>query len=98
MGSHRKDKGKEVADFCDQQGIDIAELAMQFVLAHEYVAVTLVGMSKKRHVQTNLKALESNFSEEILKRVLNKIKPVANVVWQEGIPENFEPNAIPKKI
>jgi len=45
---------KKAAQFCREKGINISDLALQFAFSHKYVAVTLVGMSKVRHVKANL--------------------------------------------
>ena len=83
--------------YCLRRGVNISELAMQFALAHEYVSTTLVGMSKVRHVARNLEMLKVPLNRKLLEVVLNIIKPVANICWQEGIPENFEPGAVPQQ-
>ena len=67
---------------------------MQYVLQHDYVATTLVGMSKVRHVDNNVKSVGVAPDPEILAEVLQMIRPVANVVWIEGLPENQDPGAV----
>jgi L-galactose dehydrogenase len=88
--------GEKVAQYCRSQGVDIADLAMQFALQYEDVATTLVGMSKVRHVDLNIKSVGVRPDPELLAEVLAMIKPVANVVWQEGRPENHDPGAVEK--
>ena len=88
---------QKAAQYCRSKGVDISELAMQFALAHEYVSTTLVGMSKVRHVARNLKMLEAPLDKELLEEILNIIKPVVNICWQEGIPEKFDPDAVPQQ-
>ncbi len=90
------DVGQQVALYCRSRGVDIADLAMQFVLAYEGVATTLVGMSKVRHVDANVKAVGVAPDPELLAEVRAMITPVADVIWQEGRPENYDPGAIPK--
>ncbi len=89
--------GEQVAAYCREQGADIADLAMRFVLQHEAVATTLVGMSKVRSVERNLKAVGKEPDPELLAAVLEMIEPVANVVWKEGRPENDDPGAVEKQ-
>ena len=88
--------GQKVARYCRSQGVDIADLAMQFALQYEGVATSLVGMSKVRHVEMNLKSVGVAPDPELLANVLAMIEPVANVVWQEGRPENYDPGAVEK--
>jgi L-galactose dehydrogenase len=85
---------EEAAAYCRSQGADIADLAMRFALQHEYVATTLVGMSKVRSVKRNLAAVGQAPDPEPLATVLAMIEPVANVVWVEGRPENDDPGAV----
>jgi len=88
---------QEAARFCREQGVDISDLAMQFALAHKDVAVTLVGMSKVRHVETNVKMVGVEADAQLLAKVLEILKPVANIYWKEGLPENDDPGAVAKR-
>jgi L-galactose dehydrogenase len=87
----------EVAKLCRQHGTTLSELAMQFALAHKDVAITLVGMSKLRHVDANVRIVGTQADPRLLAEVLEMIKPVANIYWKEGLPENDEPGAIDKR-
>jgi L-galactose dehydrogenase len=89
--------GQQVAEYCRGQGVDIADLAMQFVLQHDVVATTLVGMSKVRSVERNLRSVGVAPDPELLAKVLEMIGPVANVCWKEGRPENDDPGAVEKQ-
>jgi L-galactose dehydrogenase len=89
--------GRQVAEYCRSRGVDIADLAMQFALQYGAVATTLVGMSKTRHVDQNIKAVGLAPDPELLADVLAMIQPVANVVWKEGRPENDDPGAVEKQ-
>ncbi len=86
--------GQRVARYCRAKGVDIADLALQFALQHDYVATTLVGMSKVRHVDNNVKSVGVAPNPEVLAAVLQMIEPVVNVVWIEGRPENQDPGAV----
>lgn len=91
------EKSREVADWCRSQGVDIADLAMQYALAYDDVATTLVGMSKVSHVDSNVKAVGVAPDPRLLAEVQAMIRPVADVVWREGRPENDDPGAVPKQ-
>jgi L-galactose dehydrogenase len=86
-----------VAQLCRERGTTISDLAMQFALAHKEVAITLVGMSKVRHVEANIKIVGTEADSDLLAEVLEMIKPVANIYWKEGLPENDDPGAIEKR-
>ena len=89
--------GQQVAGYCRSQGVDVADLAMQFALQHETVATTLVGMSKVRSVERNLRSVGVAPDPEMLAAVLAMIEPVANVCWKEGFPKNNDPGAVEKQ-
>jgi L-galactose dehydrogenase len=91
------DVGQQVAAYCRSQGVHTADLAMQFALQHETVATTLVGMSKTEHVDRNVRAVGVVPDPELLAAVLTMVRPVANVCWKEGRPENDDPGAVEKQ-
>jgi len=87
----------EVAQLCRRRGTTISTLAMQFALAHKDVAITLVGTSKVRHVEENLKVVGTELDLELLTEVLQIVEPVANICWKEGLGENDDPGAVDKR-
>jgi L-galactose dehydrogenase len=89
--------GKKAADWGRDNGIDIADLAMQFALDHPHVATTLVGMSKTKHVESNLKWVGVKPDQEILKEVMKIIEPVKDINWVTGRLENNDPGSIDMK-
>ncbi len=91
------DAARSAARHCRERGVDVADLAMQFVLAHEDVATTLVGMSKVRHVERNVETVGVAPDRELLDEVLDIIRPVANLCWQSGRPENDDPDAVERQ-
>lgn len=91
------DAAAQVADLCREYDTTISELAMQFALAHEDISMTLVGTSKIRHVKANLEIIGKKADPELLEKALKIIKPVANIYWKEGLPENDDPGAVDKR-
>jgi L-galactose dehydrogenase len=89
--------GRQVAELCRRRGVDIATLALQFALQNEAVATTLVGMSQVSEVKQNLSVIGIAPNPELLAEVRAVIEPVANLVWQEGRPENYSPGAVEKQ-
>ena len=88
---------RRAAQYCQSQGKDISELALQFALAYAPVSTTLVGMSKVCHVARNLEMLNVPLDHSLLELVLDILAPVANIYWQEGLRENFDPGAVPQQ-
>ncbi|HUW18807.1 MAG TPA: aldo/keto reductase [Sedimentisphaerales bacterium] len=88
---------REAARLCREHDTTISNLAMQFALAHKDVAVTLVGMSKVHHVEANVRIVGTKADPELLAKVLEMIKPVANICWKEGLAENDDPGAVDKR-
>jgi L-galactose dehydrogenase len=83
-----KQAGAAAADLCRTRGVDIADLALQFALAHPYTATTLVGMSMEGHVERNVEASQKAPDPVLLKEVLQLIAPVADMTWPCGKAEN----------
>lgn len=86
----------EAAQWCAQRGVDISDLAMQFALSYERVGTTLVGMSKVAHVERNVANVGIAPDPQLLAEVQALLAPVADICWQEGLPENYEPGAVAK--
>ncbi len=89
--------GRQVAEYCRSRGADLSQLALQFALQHHGVATTLVGMSRVRHVDRNIRSIGDPPDPELLASVLAMIRPVANICWKEGRPENDDPGAVEKQ-
>jgi L-galactose dehydrogenase len=91
------DVSRQVVSACREAGLDVADVAFRFCLDHPGVATTLVGMSKQRHVESNLRALERKNDPALLKRLAGIIAPVKNVMWTQGRPENNDPNWVERR-
>ncbi len=83
----------QIASLCKSHGVDIADVAMRFALDHSDIATTIVGMSKQKHVENNLKVLTARNDPELLERIQTLAAPIKNLMWFEGRPENNLPNA-----
>lgn len=80
--------GPKIAELCREYGVNVADVAMRFALDHPYVAMTVVGMSKLRHVQQNVKVLDFKNEPELIAKIEELVAPVKNKMWFEGRPEN----------
>jgi L-galactose dehydrogenase len=79
---------KRAADICDRVGADLSQVALRFCFDHPYVSSTLVGMTTRQEVETNLKLLQAKSDPELLKQIRSAIGMDFNVVWSSGRPEN----------
>jgi L-galactose dehydrogenase len=82
------DVGLKLAALCREHGVNVADVAMRFALDHPYVATTIVGMSKLRHVEQNVKVLGFKNAPELMAKIEKLVAPVKNRMWFEGRPEN----------
>jgi L-galactose dehydrogenase len=80
--------GPKIAALCREHGVDVADVAMRFALDHPHVATTIVGMSKLRHVEQNIKVLDFKNDPGLLDKIEKLVAPVKNKMWFEGRPEN----------
>lgn len=91
------DKAREIARLCQEKGVRIETVAMQFALACPAAHTTLVGMSKVENVRRNVELLETEPDRDLLAEILHRVEPVAGICWQEGIPENHDPGSMVNK-
>jgi len=80
--------GRKVAALCRSEGVDIAQLALRFCLDYPHVASTLVGMSKVRHLEANVKAVDFEIDPGLMRKIETLVEPVKNRIWPSGKPEN----------
>ena len=83
-----REAGRKAAEFCRDQGVDIADVAMRFCLDHPYVSSTLVGMGSTGEVEASLMVLRTHTDPELLHQVEAILAPAFNYVWPSGCQEN----------
>ncbi|MEO2204483.1 aldo/keto reductase [Paenibacillus pabuli] len=81
----------EAAQFCAEQGTNIAMLAVQFATANEQIPTTLVSSASELNIRHNAAWVDEPLDEELLAEVLRILAPVHNVTWASGRPEYNEP-------
>lgn len=82
------DAAREAAEWCERRGASLPDVALRFALANETVATTLVGMRRESDVEANVAALRRGPDPEILAGVESILRPVRDVEWPSGLPEN----------
>jgi len=80
--------GPQIAALCRQHGVNVADVAMRFALDYPHVATTIVGMSKLRHVEQNIRVLDFKNDPGLLAKIKKLVAPIKNRMWFEGRPEN----------
>lgn len=79
---------REAAVFCEKQGVDIAQLALQFSCAHPELATTIAGSANPNNIRKWVEWLNSPVDPILMSDVLKILQPVHNVSHREGLPEN----------
>jgi L-galactose dehydrogenase len=85
-----KEACAQAAAHCRSQGVDIAQLAIQFSVSNPEITTTLVGTANPQNIEKNIKWLESPLDQALLAEVLAILEPVHNKSWPSGRPENNE--------
>jgi len=83
-----KAAAREAAKVCEEEGVDIAQLALQFSCAHEDIATCVAGSANPDNVRKWAEWLEKPIPEDLLSAVLRIFAPVSNIGHLEGLPEN----------
>ena len=79
---------KKAAKLCDEYGIDIAQLAIQFCVANRNITTTIAGSANPVNVQNWAKWAEIPINEELLQKTLKILEPVKDIGHIEGLPKN----------
>ncbi len=82
---------KQAADHCAANGGDIAELALQFSMAHPDMATCVVGSANPHNIRSWAAWAETPLNEELLEEVETILEPIHNWFYVEGRPENNDP-------
>jgi L-galactose dehydrogenase len=81
----------EVAELCREHGFNPAVVALSFCIRHPYIASTLVGMSTREEVDTNVKALDFELSPTFVANIEEVVAPAKDILWPSGRDENADP-------
>jgi len=88
---------KKAAAHAASKGVDIAQLALQFSIAHPDMATCVVGSANPKNVQKWADWAAAPVDQALMDEVLDILEPIRNWFYIEGRPENNdEPvNALP---
>ena len=83
-----KESAQKATEICRQHGQDISKTAIRFCLDHPFASTTLVGMSTREEVASNLQLLQVRSDQKLIEEIRAAIGPVFNYAWPSGRPEN----------
>lgn len=89
--SHVRQICRQAAEFAAAQGVDIAQLALQFSLAHEAMTTCVVGSASPDNIRSLVKWSEEPLDTQLITQVREILKPIDNWYYIEGRPENNDP-------
>jgi L-galactose dehydrogenase len=83
-----KDMQPRLLELCREYGVNLGDVANRFAIDHPDIATTIVGMSKMKNVERNIQVIDFKIPDGLLDRIEKMVKPVKNMMWFEGNPEN----------
>jgi aryl-alcohol dehydrogenase-like predicted oxidoreductase len=79
---------RRAAEHCSARGVDIAQLALQYSLAHPDLATCVVGSANPANVRKWIDWSKAPLDERLLGEVQDILRPIHNWFYVEGHPEN----------
>ena len=79
---------QQAAEHCRRRGADIAKLAVQFSIRHPDIATCVTGSANPQRVRQWAEWAEQPLDEDLLREVLDILRPIHNWFYIEGRPEN----------
>lgn len=83
-----KTAARQAAKLCEDRGIDIAQLALQFSCAQQDIASTVAGSANPENIKKWAQWLTEPTDPTLLEEVQAIFEPVKNTGHIEGLPEN----------
>jgi len=83
-----KAAARAAAAHCASKGVDIAQLALQFSIAHSDIATTVSGSANPTNIRNWAKWAAAPIDPQLLAEVQAIFAPVHNLGHHEGLPEN----------
>lgn len=79
---------RQAAEHCQSKGVDIAQLALQFSLAHPDLTTCITGSASPDRVKEWTEWAAKPLDQLLLREVQNILRPIHNWFYVEGRPEN----------
>jgi L-galactose dehydrogenase len=83
-----KAAARAAAEHCRARGVDIAQLALQFSLAHPDITTTVAGSANPENIRRWAKWAAEPLDQSLLAEVQAIFRPVHNLGHVEGLAEN----------
>lgn len=83
-----KAAARKAAALCSEQGVDIAQLAVQFSCANPDITTTVAGSANPVNIRKWAEWVAKPVDAALLADVLKIFEPVKNIGHAEGLPEN----------
>lgn len=83
-----RETAKKAVDLCAKQGVDIAQLALQFALENPAFTTCVSGSANPDRVAQWVKWSSQPIDRQLLADVQAILKPIHNWFYFEGLPEN----------
>ena len=83
-----KDAARKAAALCESNGVDIAQLALQYSIANPDMSTTISGSANPKNIRKWAEWAATPMDEGLLKEVLAIFEPVKNLGHAEGLAEN----------
>ena len=83
-----KDAARAAAKLCEDNGVDIAQLALQYSIAKPDMSTCIAGSANPNNIRKWAEWAAKPIDEALLKSVLTIFEPVKNLGHKEGLAEN----------
>ncbi len=82
---------KQAAEHCSSRGVDIAQLAVQFSIAHPELTTCIVGSANPENVKKWVEWAAIPIDGQLLQEVQQILQPIHDWFYVEGRAENNDP-------
>jgi aryl-alcohol dehydrogenase-like predicted oxidoreductase len=86
--AHVREVAARAANHCAERGSDIAKLALQYSIANEEMTTCVTGSASPTRIAEWAKWAAEPIDQQLLKDVLEILRPIHNWIYVEGRPEN----------
>ena len=89
-----RETAKKAADHCQANGVDIAQLALQFSVANSDMTTCVTGSANPKRIAQWAEWLQQPIDEQLLSDVQKILEPIHNWTYVEGRPANNDEGSV----